>query len=76
MQGRDENNNGKVAAIWLNIILGIYNFGLYGYEEHWFNLVVGSLNIGVGVFFRQYLSIPNLSQIKASYRRALKHWGK
>ena len=76
MQGRDENNNGKVAAIWLNLFMGIYNLWLYGQEHHWFNLVVGSLNLGVWVFFRQYLSIPNLSQIKASYRRALKHWVK
>ena len=75
MQGRDENN-GKVAAIWLNLFMGIYNLGLYGYEHHWFNLVIGSLNIGVWVFFRQYLYIPSLSQIKASYRRALKHWVK
>ena len=76
MQRGREENSGLVAAIWLNLFMGIYNMALYGYAEHWFNLVVGSLNIGVWVFFRQYLSLPSLTQIKASYKRALKHWVK
>ena len=74
-KGRDENS-GLVAAVWLNLFMGIYNLVLYGYSDHWFNLMVGSLNIGVWVFFRHLLSIPSLAQIKAEYKRALKHWVK
>ena len=36
----------------LNLILGIYNLYLYSQESLLFNLIVGSLNIGVWVFFR------------------------
>ena len=76
MQKGQEENSGLVAAIWLNLFMGIYNMILYGYSEHWFNLLVGSLNLGVWVFFRHLLSLPSFSQIKASYKRALKHWVK
>jgi len=76
MQKGQEENSGKVAAIWLNLFMGIYNLGLYAHMEHLFNLIVGSLNIGVWVFFRHYLSLPSIAEIKANYRRALKHWEK
>ena len=39
-------------AISINMILGLYNIFLYAYGNSLFNLVIGSLNIGVWVFFR------------------------
>jgi len=39
-------------AIWLNFFIGFYNLYLYANGSLLFNLIVGSLNIGVWVFFR------------------------
>tara|TARA_Y100000996_G_C22489997_1_gene629817 strand:- start:809 stop:1006 length:198 start_codon:yes stop_codon:yes gene_type:complete len=39
-------------AIAINLIIGLYNMFLYAYGNSIFNLVIGSLNIGVWVFFR------------------------
>lgn len=39
-------------AIKLNLIIGIYNLFLFSYANTIFNLVIGSINIGVWVFFR------------------------
>ena len=39
-------------VIYLNLFIGIYNFYLFGYANSIVNLVIGSLNIGVWVFFR------------------------
>tara|TARA_R110001583_G_scaffold152526_2_gene304435 strand:+ start:361 stop:525 length:165 start_codon:yes stop_codon:yes gene_type:complete len=39
-------------VLWLNLTLGFYNLYLYTNGGWWFNLIVGSLNIGVWVFFR------------------------
>ena len=39
--------------IWFNLFVGIYNLYLYGIEWHLFNLIVGSLNVGVWVFNRK-----------------------
>ena len=39
-------------AISINLIIGLYNMFLYAYGNSIFNLVIGSLNIGVWVFFR------------------------
>tara|TARA_Y100000996_G_scaffold397940_1_gene365501 strand:- start:441 stop:638 length:198 start_codon:yes stop_codon:yes gene_type:complete len=39
-------------AISINLIIGLYNMFLYAYGNSVFNLVIGSLNIGVWVFFR------------------------
>ena len=38
--------------ILLNLIIGIYNLYLFSYSHLLFNLIIGSLNIGVWVFFR------------------------
>ena len=40
-------------SAWLNLFIGIYNMYLYAQGDWWFNLLVGSLNIGVWVFFRK-----------------------
>ena len=39
-------------VISLNLFIGIYNFYLFGYANSIVNLVIGSLNIGVWIFFR------------------------
>ena len=39
-------------TIYLNLFLGIYNLYLFYYSNYLLNLVIGSLNIGVWVFFR------------------------
>ncbi len=38
--------------IKLNLILGFYNLFLFSQGNLVFNLIVGSLNIGIWVFFR------------------------
>ena len=39
-------------ALWLNLIIGVYNLYLFTDGNWWFNLLIGSLNIGVWVFNR------------------------
>tara|TARA_X000001036_G_C20285520_1_gene646135 strand:+ start:45 stop:251 length:207 start_codon:yes stop_codon:yes gene_type:complete len=46
--------------ITLNLILGIYNLFLFSQKFLIFNLLVGSANIGVWVFFRDMKLIPIL----------------
>ena len=41
------------VILWINYLLGFYNLYLYSVGGNWFNLIVGSLNIGVWVFFRR-----------------------
>jgi len=40
-------------SAWLNLFIGFYNMYLYAQGDWWFNLLIGSLNIGVWVFFRK-----------------------
>lgn len=46
-------------TILLNLILGFYNVYLFAYSHSFFNLIIGSLNIGVWVFFRD-LKLVNI----------------
>tara|TARA_Y100001970_G_C14050328_1_gene758586 strand:- start:309 stop:515 length:207 start_codon:yes stop_codon:yes gene_type:complete len=46
--------------ITLNLILGIYNLFLFSQNFLIFNLLVGSANLGVWVFFRDMKLIPIL----------------
>ena len=39
--------------LWLNLVLGFQNLYFYVNNESLFNLLVGSLNIGVWVFYRK-----------------------
>ena len=39
--------------IWFNLLIGIYNLYLYTQGDWLFNLLIGSLNIGIWVFFRK-----------------------
>ena len=40
-------------SAWLNLFMGMYNLYIYNQSDWWFNFVIGSLNIGVWVFFRK-----------------------
>ena len=50
----EERIEGRKYAAWLNLFIGIYNLYLYvnGGDLFW-NFIIGSLNIGVWVFFRK-----------------------
>ena len=41
--------------IWFNLFIGISNLYLYTNHNWYFNLVIGSINIGVWVFNRHKL---------------------
>tara|TARA_B100001094_G_C17854549_1_gene634336 strand:+ start:320 stop:490 length:171 start_codon:yes stop_codon:yes gene_type:complete len=49
-----EREEGLRYSAWLNLFIGFYNMYLYGIGDKWFNLLIGALNIGVWVFFRNY----------------------
>ena len=40
-------------TLWLNLIIGIYGIYLYSAGHSLFNLIIGSINIGVWVFLRK-----------------------
>ncbi len=42
----------KKMIVWINLFIGLYNLWLYSIEWSLFNLIIGSLNVGVWVFFR------------------------
>ena len=40
-------------TLWLNLVIGIYGIYLYSAGNSLFNLIIGSINIGVWVFLRK-----------------------
>ena len=52
MTKEEERIQGRKYAAWLNLFIGMYNIYLFGVEYNIFNLVIGSLNIGVWAFYR------------------------
>ena len=38
--------------VWMNLVIGLYNMYLYSVGDKFFNLIIGSINIGVWVFYR------------------------
>ena len=52
----DKNNKKEIMNIILkfNLVIGFYNLYLFSISQSIFNLVVGSMNIGVWTFFRDY----------------------
>ena len=40
-------------TLWLNLVIGIYGIYLYSSGHGLFNLIIGSINIGVWVFLRK-----------------------
>ena len=51
-------------AIKINLIVGIYNLYLYSVSGLLFNIVIGSMNIGVWVFFRDIKVIALLNKYR------------
>ena len=64
----DENDRQEILrlAIWFNLFIGIYNLYIFNNMSSLFHLVLGSLNIGVWVFFRERC-------LKLSFVRIGKH---
>ena len=40
-------------TIWFNLFIGIYNLYVFNEMNSFFHLILGSINIGVWVFFRE-----------------------
>ena len=54
-------------TIWFNLFIGIYNLYVFNEMNSLFHLVLGSVNIGVWVFFRErYLNFSFASIFKQS----------
>lgn len=54
-------------TIWFNLFIGIYNLYVFNEMNSLFHLVLGSVNIGVWVFFRErYLNFSFVSFFKQS----------
>ena len=47
-------------AIWINLVIGIYNLFIFTNMSSYFHLILGSLNIAVWVFNRHKLSSINI----------------
>ena len=65
------DKNGKIElmkmTIWFNLFIGIYNLYVFNEMNSLFHLVLGSINIGVWVFFRErYLNFSFASLFKQS----------
>ena len=56
-RGIDMSKSDKIEilkfTIWFNLFIGIYNIYVFNELNSLFHLVLGSLNIGVWVFFRE-----------------------
>lgn len=50
---KGENIEIMKMTIWFNLFIGIYNLHVFNDMNSLFHLVLGSVNIGVWVFFRQ-----------------------
>ena len=54
-------------TIWFNLFIGMYNLYVFNEMNSLFHLVLGSVNIGVWVFFRErYLNFSFASLFKQS----------
>ena len=42
-------------VLWLNLVVGFYNLHLYVNDGGWLLLLIGSLNIGICVLYRNEL---------------------
>ena len=63
----DKNEKIKMMkmTIWFNLFIGIYNLYVFNEMNSLFHLVLGSVNIGVWVFFRErYLNFSFASLFK------------
>ena len=51
--GKKEKIELMKMTIWFNLFIGIYNLYVFNEMNSLFHLVLGSVNIGVWVFFRR-----------------------
>ena len=68
-KGIDMSKSDKIEVlkftIWFNLFIGIYNIYVFNELNSFFHLVLGSVNIGVWVFFREkYLNFSFVSLFK------------
>ena len=49
-------------AIKINLFMGIYNLYLFTFSGMYFNLVIGAMNLGVFIFFRDVKILEALNQ--------------
>tara|TARA_B100000401_G_scaffold320249_1_gene221620 strand:- start:576 stop:791 length:216 start_codon:yes stop_codon:yes gene_type:complete len=49
-------------AIKINLFMGIYNLFLFTFSGMYFNLVIGAMNLGVFIFFRDVKIVEALNQ--------------
>ena len=49
---REQKKKMLPIVLWINLLIGFWNLYLYTNTTELFNLIVGSLNIGVWVFNR------------------------
>ena len=60
--GKNEKVELMKLTIWFNLFIGIYNLYVFNEINSLFHLVLGSINIGVWVFFRErYLNFSFVS---------------
>ena len=52
LEGNEDNIELFKMTLWLNLVIGIYGIYLYSSGHSLFNLIIGSINIGVWVFLR------------------------
>tara|TARA_Y100000590_G_C15558188_1_gene953669 strand:- start:474 stop:674 length:201 start_codon:yes stop_codon:yes gene_type:complete len=53
--------------ISLNLVIGFYNLYLFAYSNLLINLIIGSMNIGVWVFFRDMKLISIILKHKQNH---------
>ena len=49
-------------AIKINLFMGIYNLFLFSFSGMYINLVIGAMNLGVFIFFRDVKIVEALNQ--------------
>ena len=57
-----EKANDLSSIAWLNLVLGLYNIYLFTVGHLLFNFIIGSLNVGVWVFFRKPETLISLNE--------------
>jgi|TARA_B100000214_G_scaffold373276_1_gene353280 hypothetical protein len=66
----EKNNNNLKISIWFNLFIGLYNIYMFNQIDSIFHLVLGSLNVGVWVFFRDKLISPRVKiEVNKSSKR-------
>ena len=59
---RNEKKEMFEFAIKINLLIGMYNLFLFTFSGMYFNLVVGAMNLGVFIFFRDVKIVQALNK--------------